>query len=671
MVQLMMVEAKTSLMKANRILGKLITVSVVGFILASNCCLSRYLVPVGVLILTIAAGWLDAIGNECKSHRFFPSKLMNSMGASLFRWQWIVFWAVLLFTLSSSGVVNFLQFSLSERLWKVCMMAMVPLALMLLGRALEPFRFRRARADIRKAEMVVRQLAAKQTCSDISKLAPLIEAEQVPFYKLGSIAKLLHDFVASHDATDKLKVNLDASQGSMHRWPFQRLLSIVFAPIRTIASDILLWESRDLVIYIVAVLYIALVYVGSFHFPQCGDFYVPWTPFCLLVPFLAPKSRAARYVRALQENIRLAQGCSVEKKGGMTPEGVFEEVLPVNWPMVIYLGGSHVAAFWGLAVVLIFGGVCPLFGNGKAVKSETYAMFGVLYLCSGWGITAGVHRLWSHRSYKAGTPLRLVLMIFNSIANQGSIFHWARDHRVHHLYSDTAADPHDANRGFWFSHCGWLLYKKNKAVIEAGKKVNVEDLYNDPIVMFQKKADPFWNLLWCFAFPAFLALSWGDSLWNGFLICGALRYVAVMNATWAVNSVVHKWGARPYNPAHLTTENGWVSLFALGEGWHNWHHAFPWDYATAELGPLYQFNPTKMFIDAMAFLGLAWDRKRADQVWAQRKTRWEKENGRPVMESMEGPPLFKSRIVTFGPEPYGDDNQAAHGKHGQQISGEQ
>jgi len=289
------------------------------------------------------------------------------------------------------------------------------------------------------------------------------------------------------------------------------------------------------------------------------------------------------------------------------------------------------------------------------MKWETFILAAVLYFCSALGITAGVHRLWSHKSYKAALPLRVLLMIFNSIANQGSIYHWARDHRVHHLYSDTVADPHDANRGFWFSHVGWLVFKKHPAVIEAGKKINMNDLQSDPVVMLQKQADPFWNLLWCFALPAFVSLAWGDTLWNGFLLAGVLRYVLLLNATWAVNSVVHRWGPKPYNPSHLTTENGWVSLFAIGEGWHNWHHAFPWDYAAAELGALSQFNPTKVFIDTMAFFGLVWDRKSALVAWTQRKARWEVSQGRPVLEATEGPPLFKKRVITFGPAPYGED----------------
>merc|ERR1719262_2050689 len=118
-------------------------------------------------------------------------------------------------------------------------------------------------------------------------------------------------------------------------------------------------------------------------------------------------------------------------------------------------------ALYALVVLAAFGGACPLFGQGAVVKWETFGWAFVMYVCSGLGITAGAHRLWSHKSYKAGPALRLVLMIFNSIANQGSIYHWVRDHRVHHLYSDTAADPHDANRGLFFSHVGWLLVKKS------------------------------------------------------------------------------------------------------------------------------------------------------------------------------------------------------------------
>lgn len=111
----------------------------------------------------------------------------------------------------------------------------------------------------------------------------------------------------------------------------------------------------------------------------------------------------------------------------------------------------------------------------------------ILYVVSGLGITAGAHRLWAHRSYKAKWPLRLILMIFNTIAFQDAAYHWARDHRVHHKYSETDADPHNATRGFFFSHIGWLLCKKHPEVKAKGKGVDLSDLRADPILMFQKK----------------------------------------------------------------------------------------------------------------------------------------------------------------------------------------
>ena len=75
----------------------------------------------------------------------------------------------------------------------------------------------------------------------------------------------------------------------------------------------------------------------------------------------------------------------------------------------------------------------------------------------------------------------------NSLAAQNDIFEWARDHRVHHKYSETDADPHNAKRGFFFSHVGWLLVKKHPDVIKKGKQLDLSDLYDDKIVMFQRR----------------------------------------------------------------------------------------------------------------------------------------------------------------------------------------
>ena len=103
------------------------------------------------------------------------------------------------------------------------------------------------------------------------------------------------------------------------------------------------------------------------------------------------------------------------------------------------------------------------------------------------GITAGAHRLWAHRAYKARFPTRVFLSIVQTMAFQNHIYEWARDHRVHHKYSETDADPHNATRGFFFSHVGWLLCRKHPEVIRKGRAISCEDLLRDPVVRFQKK----------------------------------------------------------------------------------------------------------------------------------------------------------------------------------------
>jgi len=284
----------------------------------------------------------------------------------------------------------------------------------------------------------------------------------------------------------------------------------------------------------------------------------------------------------------------------------------LNWPMVIYLILAHIAAIFGLISI-------------PYCNKYTLLWAFILWPISGIGITGGVHRLWAHRTYKASFPLRVYLMLANSMASQGSIWHWSRDHRVHHKHSETHADPHNARRGMFFAHMGWLLVKKHKDVVEAGKKLNFDDLANDPVVVFQRRFDPWFNLFMCFVFPGLVCMLWGDNFWNGYWVAGALRYVFVLHMTWLVNSAAHFFGDHPYDPSIWPAENSLVALGSLGEGWHNWHHKYPFDYAASEFGVSKQFNPTKMFIDTCCFLGLASERKRATGAWSKLKAVREQE----------------------------------------------
>jgi stearoyl-CoA desaturase (Delta-9 desaturase) len=164
---------------------------------------------------------------------------------------------------------------------------------------------------------------------------------------------------------------------------------------------------------------------------------------------------------------------------------------------------------------------------------------------------------------------------------------------------------------------GWLLIKKHPAIVEAGKKLKFDDLANDSLVVFQKKYDPWFALFMCFVFPGLVCTLWGDNFWNGYWVAGGLRYIMVLHFTWCVNSAAHLFGDHPYEPKIFSAENPLVSLGSLGEGWHNWHHKYPFDYAASEFGIEKQFNPTKLFIDVCVFFGLASDCKRATGAWSK------------------------------------------------------
>ena len=280
----------------------------------------------------------------------------------------------------------------------------------------------------------------------------------------------------------------------------------------------------------------------------------------------------------------------------------------INWPMGIFITLVHVLAFIGLTTV-------------TSCKWQTNLFAIALWPISAFGITMGVHRLWSHRSYQANFIVRFVLMLCNTLANQGSIYHWSRDHRVHHKHAETNADPHDATRGFFFAHIGWLFVKKHENVVKAGRELNFDDLKADPVVMLQKKLDPWFPLFVCFILPGLISMYWGENYWNGFFVAGALRYCVTLHFTWLVNSAAHLYGSHPYDPLSYPAENGLVSILAVGEGWHNWHHKYPYDYAASEFGVTTQFNPSKFIIDCLAATGMVWGRKRATGAWELAKVR--------------------------------------------------
>jgi len=267
---------------------------------------------------------------------------------------------------------------------------------------------------------------------------------------------------------------------------------------------------------------------------------------------------------------------------------------------------------WRNILLFVYLHVASLYGAYLTFTSamwKTVVCAYLLYIQGGLGVTMGSHRLWAHRAYKAKLPLKILLAFWQTLAFQNDIFEWARDHRVHHKFSETDADPHDARRGFLFSHVGWLCMKKHPKVIEKGKTIDVSDLRQDPVVTFQRKYYLPLVLFVCFFLPTWAPVYfWGETWWNAYFVCAMFRYCVTLNVTWLVNSAAHMWGFKPYDKTISPSENYSVAILAVGEGWHNFHHTFPWDYKTAEFGR-YRVNISTMMIDFFAKIGQAYDLK--------------------------------------------------------------
>jgi stearoyl-CoA desaturase (delta-9 desaturase) len=225
------------------------------------------------------------------------------------------------------------------------------------------------------------------------------------------------------------------------------------------------------------------------------------------------------------------------------------------------------------------------------------------------GITAGAHRLWSHKSFEAAFPVRVVFMMANSAAHQGSIYQWSRDHKMHHKHTDTELDPHSIQYGFWYSHVGWIFFRKTDAFREASRLIQMDDLKKDTVVMFQHKYYFLLSHLFCFILPTL----YGKYMWNsysiGYVYFGVLRWVLLLHATWCVNSVAHMWGSTPYNPRISSRQSIVTSIIAVGEGWHNYHHTYPYDYRASEFNWNNEWNPTTFLLDSLSSVGLVWNKK--------------------------------------------------------------
>jgi stearoyl-CoA desaturase (delta-9 desaturase) len=273
------------------------------------------------------------------------------------------------------------------------------------------------------------------------------------------------------------------------------------------------------------------------------------------------------------------------------------EKAPINWTNMLLF--SLTPAF---ALLLV-----PAYGYFYGYDLYEWVVFALLMGFCGMSITAGYHRLWSHKAYKAHPLLRVIFALGGACALQNDILTWASGHRRHHQFVDNNDhDPYSASRGFWFSHIGWILrnYKSG-----AEDYSNVKDLMKDPIVVWQKKHYLTLLLVMNIGLPAFLGLVHGDII-AGLLLGGLLRLVLSQHVTYLINSIAHMWGQQPYSENNSARDNPILAFFTYGEGYHNYHHTFQWDYRNGI--QWWHFDPTKWVISLLSFAGLTRELKRCN-----------------------------------------------------------
>lgn len=163
---------------------------------------------------------------------------------------------------------------------------------------------------------------------------------------------------------------------------------------------------------------------------------------------------------------------SISTAGPSLAENDTDYKIDIRWKNVFLFAYLHYCAICGFIV---------------DKKTSTLILGWTLGFLGGWGTTVGAHRLFTHRTFKANQKLRILLVMMQTLATQNDMIEWVRDHRVHHKFTDTNADPHNSKRGFFFSHIGWLMCRKHPDVKVFGKKVDLSDVESDPILQFQRK----------------------------------------------------------------------------------------------------------------------------------------------------------------------------------------
>jgi stearoyl-CoA desaturase (delta-9 desaturase) len=254
------------------------------------------------------------------------------------------------------------------------------------------------------------------------------------------------------------------------------------------------------------------------------------------------------------------------------------------------------------------------------------AVFTIVYLITGLGVTVGFHRLFTHRSFATTPWMRGVFAAMGSMAIEGPVISWVADHRKHHAFADQPGDPHSphvdhgvgwrgALRGLMHAHMGWLFIHTQRGA----RQRYAPDLVADPVVSWVDRTFVLWVLS---GLGVAFGLGWliGGTLTaalTGLLWGGAVRILVLHHVTYSINSLCHFFGRKRFDTGDESRNLAWLSFLSLGEAWHNNHHAFP---TSAAHGlRWWELDLSSAVIRGLERVGLAWDVVRIDPARQQRK----------------------------------------------------
>ncbi len=252
---------------------------------------------------------------------------------------------------------------------------------------------------------------------------------------------------------------------------------------------------------------------------------------------------------------------------------------------------------------------------GHAVNLSDIVLALVLYAVTGFGITVGFHRLFTHGGFTSRRALRITLAVVGSMAVEGSVTSWVATHRRHHMFSDQAGDPHSPHRygnrgaallrGLAFSHVGWLFVSDSS---DASRYA--PDMLRDRDM---RRIDRMFPVLALGSLAIPFAIGFGLSgtlvgALTALVWAGLVRMALLHHVTWSVNSLCHTFGRRSDTTADRSTNLWPLAIVSLGDNWHNVHHAHPsWARHGARPGMI---DPS------------AWLIRRFEQIGWATKVRW-------------------------------------------------